>query len=75
MEQTNFLNFGYRYLGEAFRPHITLGRNLQGATIPVEIQEKAKELFTGKSVKFDTLAFYQAGKNGALDAIINKVKL
>lgn len=75
LEQTNFLNFGYRYIGEAFRPHITLGRNLQGATIPIKIQEQARKLFTGKSVKFDTLAFYQAGPNGALDEILDEVKL
>lgn len=75
LEQTNFLNFGYRYIGEAFRPHITLGRNLQGKTIPVEIQEEANKLFTGQPVKFDTLAFYQAGPNGALDEILDEVKL
>ena len=70
-EQANYRAYGYRYLGDLYRPHVTIGRTLDDVTTADETVVRDFELeFFGKTVRYDRLAFYEAGEFGALKRIV-----
>lgn len=71
-ERKAYLRYGYRYVGDAFRPHVTLGRvAVPGTKYPAaEVQSLYAKILSGKTITFDRLAFYIAGEFGALEKII-----
>ena len=73
----NFRRYGYRFVGEAFLPHITLGR-LDGdsgeemaalASSPVALEPGENDWV------FDRLTFYEIGDHGAHAAKLAQVRL
>ena len=76
LESENYERWGYRYVGEAFAPHITLARLPAGAEgLPREIVEDFRERVAGRSFAFEALAFYEAGEGGAFARELARVPL
>lgn len=71
-EQQSFLKYGYPYVGKAFLPHITLGRNIQTTNIDKNIQSKGLDLFNQQSFTYTDLVIYEAGPNGALAKVLKR---
>ncbi|MFD3656396.1 2'-5' RNA ligase family protein [Streptomyces sp. NPDC058620] len=63
-ERASFTRYGYRYTGDAYAPHITLGRT--GEEAALELVRTAPER-TSVPVHwtFDRLSFYVMGEHGA----------
>jgi 2'-5' RNA ligase len=74
-ERKSFLKYGYKYIGDAFRPHITLGLvDDQSAPTPA-IKDNFNEMFVGKRFAFDSLVFYKAGETGACAEVIHSTSI
>lgn len=76
-EKKNYLDFGYRYVGSSFRPHVTLGRSIspEAITLPPELIEAFRDELGGATVVFNELVFYRAGEFGALSEVLETVTL
>lgn len=77
LERSNYLRYGYRYVGEAFHPHVTLGRVEEH--VNQSLVEELSESF-GVEVGYherpvDRLAFYRAGESGALVEVLAEVSV
>ncbi|MDQ6948964.1 MAG: hypothetical protein M3256_22560 [Actinomycetota bacterium] len=77
LERSNYLRYGYRYIGQAFRPHITLGRVEAG--VDLECSKELSDAF-GVEVGYterrvERLVFYKAGEAGALSSIIAEIDI
>lgn len=77
LEQHNQKQYGYRYMGEAYRPHITLGITPTSSQVklPTHIQQLYKESLHNTPVHFDKAVFYIAGQHGAASEIIAELSL
>ena len=77
LEQYNQKTYGYRYMGEAYRPHITLGVTPTGAEtlLPPTVKKLYEKFLYGTTVNFDRAVFYIAGKHGAAEEIIAELSL
>lgn len=77
LEQHNQRTYGYRYRGEAYRPHITLGVTPTGTEtfVPESIQNIYKNILYGSAVNFDKAVFYVAGRHGAAEKIVAEIVL
>ena len=68
VERESFLRFGYRYTGEALRPHVTLGRIATG-DVSLEMSRELDELFARSGIhavqRVYALSVYEKGENGA----------
>lgn len=65
-ERTSYLRYGYRYVGPAFMPHITLGRTPDSRTgLAAGLVDDFRAAFTNRSVPAVEVAFYRAGESGA----------
>ncbi|MEU6388208.1 2'-5' RNA ligase family protein [Streptomyces sp. NPDC046939] len=70
-ERSSYARYGYRYTGEAYAPHITLGRtDEQAARTIVDTAPTRAEV--GADWVFDRLSFYVMGENGAHARILAK---
>jgi hypothetical protein len=75
-ERANYLRYGYRYVGDEFRPHITLGRDLSGKKrIDGTVADEFDRLFRGHDFRFVEAVYYEAGVHGALKTIIAREAL
>lgn len=76
-EQQNYLDYGYRYVGPSFRPHVTLGRSIssEAASLPLELIEAFRGDLGGATVTFNELVFYRAGDYGVLTEVLETVSL
>jgi len=77
LQRANYLRYGYRYVGAAFHPHLTLGRVAEG--LPSETFIELTELF-GLEVGYaeqrvERLVFYRAGEYGALAEVLAELIL
>ena len=73
-ESASYERYGYRYTGDAFAPHITLGRSEEG--IAREIVRAAPERAQVPAKwAFDRLSFYVMGENGAHSEILVEERL
>lgn len=66
LERENYLKYGYRYLGDAFHPHITLGRISQNH------QSRNGIIFNNPNIVnpqisglIQTISLYEMGENGS----------
>ena len=76
LEQRNYKSYGYRYLGSEYRPHVTLGRAHEGTTyIPLQLAQAFHKQFTGRTLRYDRIVFYEAGEYGALKRVISERSL
>jgi 2'-5' RNA ligase len=76
-EKRNYLEYGYRYVGTSFRPHVTLGRSIgpEAMTLPPGLVEAFRDELGGSTVIFNELVFYRAGEFGALAEVLETVPL
>nr|WSX74363.1 hypothetical protein OH826_11070 [Streptomyces sp. NBC_00899]WSX79572.1 hypothetical protein OH826_40435 [Streptomyces sp. NBC_00899] len=63
-ERASHARYGYRYTGEAYAPHITLGRTGEDAARSLVRAADARASVPGSWV-FDRLSFYVMGEHGA----------
>ena len=67
-ERENFTRFGYRYAGESFLPHLTLGR-LATENLPSPLLGEIEEIFDSSGISrvqdVRAISFYKKGENGA----------
>lgn len=70
LECENYLAYGYRYIGEAFLPHVTIGTTRSSTRQPrEEAVSDFDRTFAGRKVVYDRAVFYEAGGYGALKRI------
>ena len=77
-ERTNYLRYGYRYIGDCFSPHITLGRVRR--IEDVEVGKKCiADLLRWSEVPtrlpISEIAAFEVGENGAFAATLESVPL
>lgn len=77
LEQANYDQYGYRYVGESFRPHITLGRTpARSKSLPVGLLDAYERSgLAGMAFQPTTLAFYRAGESGAYAETLASVEI
>ena len=67
LEKENYLKYGYRYIKEAYLPHITLGRidseYDEGYTLEFQRLFNISEL--NQTYKFDKICIFKLGPNGS----------
>lgn len=68
-ERANQERYGYRFVGESYRPHITLGATDHRFLDP-GLMEDFEAQFTGTPIDFTRLAFYRSGAFGSAQEII-----
>jgi hypothetical protein len=75
-ERDHYLRYGYRYIGESFRPHITLGRSrTDSLSLPVECLEEYRSVFEGRTINFGELVAYEAGAFGNLQRVLVSLEI
>jgi hypothetical protein len=76
-ERENQMLWGYRYLGEDFIPHITLGRfdGIDGSVPSGKLLELFESEFGGIGFEFSRLVFYRAGEFGVLNSVLAEIEL
>lgn len=75
-ENANLKKYGYRFIGEEFRPHFTLGRTLEANR---EVDDSVLDSFykhlAGHPFLFTEIVYYQVGKHGALEEILERITI
>ena len=76
-EKDNYLRFGYRYVAEEFRPHVTLGRTYDNQTsVPRDcIDDFERQPFTKEDISLSKVVLYRAGPLGELVEVIHTLFL
>lgn len=77
LEKINYLQYGYRYIGSAFHPHLTLGRSTN--TNP-DNGRYLVELFAAQHIikfiiKFERITIYEMGDYGSHAATLYSVNI
>lgn len=77
IEMNNFLQYDYRFIGNAYLPHITLGR-LKCKNIE-EIQLQIRKFIFDKGIdlkqQFEYLTLYSVGKDGSHEITLESYKI
>ncbi|MEV7239214.1 2'-5' RNA ligase family protein [Streptomyces sp. NPDC051020] len=63
-ERASFAEYGYRYTGDAYAPHITLGRAEEDIALKL-VASAPERTSMQKEWTFDRLTFYVMGEHGA----------
>ncbi|MFD9422364.1 MULTISPECIES: 2'-5' RNA ligase family protein [unclassified Streptomyces] len=63
-ERASFSRYGYRYTGDAYAPHITLGRTDEEAALEL-VRTAPERTHVPAEWTFDRLSFYVMGEHGA----------
>ncbi|MFG2560299.1 2'-5' RNA ligase family protein [Streptomyces sp. NPDC048496] len=63
-ERASFAEYGYRYTGDAYAPHITLGRAEEDIALKL-VGSAPERTSVQKEWTFDRLTFYVMGEHGA----------
>jgi hypothetical protein len=69
-EKEYYLKYGYRYIGDEYKPHVTIGRIDESTQIPENAVLDFKTTFSESEIEFDRIAYYEAGKFGAAKKIL-----
>ena len=80
LERQNYIEYGYRYVGDAFRPHITVGRvgrdhRGDGESLPDVLLSEFQHVMTSSPLTFGEIVFYKAGEYGALESVVARTPL
>ena len=77
LEESNYRSYGYRYIGDAFRPHITLGKTSldSEASLPKQLTAAYKSQLEARQITFDRLVSYKAGPSGSLIEVIAETNI
>ncbi|MCC5619907.1 hypothetical protein [Nostoc sp. CHAB 5715] len=67
LEKENYCKYGYRYIGDVFHPHITLGRSIDKSRIQDEADMiNTVKVFTSNIVgTIQKITIYEMGENGS----------
>ena len=65
-----YFKYGYRYIGDAYKPHVTIGRIDEATEIPEIAITDFNNHFAGLNVEFDRIAYYEAGEFGVAKRIL-----
>ncbi|MDZ8104949.1 MAG: hypothetical protein RM338_04895 [Nostoc sp. DedQUE12a] len=67
LEKENYFKYGYRYIGNAFYPHITLGRSIYNSPLQDEASlRNTVKVFTSNLVgKIQKITIYEMGEHGS----------
>lgn len=68
-EQESQWQYGYRYVGPAFRPHFTIGTR-SDPHLPEELRRAFESTLLDAPVHFNQLTFYRCGERGSLASVI-----
>ncbi|MFF3286431.1 2'-5' RNA ligase family protein [Streptomyces sp. NPDC003023] len=63
-ERASFRRYGYRYTGDAYAPHITVGRAEEETALEL-VRRVPERVSVPKEWVFDRLSFYVMGQHGA----------
>ncbi|MFG2630573.1 2'-5' RNA ligase family protein [Streptomyces sp. NPDC048473] len=63
-ERASFAQYGYRYTGDAYAPHITLGRTDEDVALEL-VRSAPERTHVPAEWTFDRLSFYVMGEHGA----------
>ncbi|MEV6163933.1 2'-5' RNA ligase family protein [Streptomyces sp. NPDC052052] len=63
-ERASFAEYGYRYTGDAYAPHITLGRTEETTALEL-VRTAPQRIHVPEAWTFDRLSFYVMGEHGA----------
>ncbi|MFB7134441.1 2'-5' RNA ligase family protein [Streptomyces sp. NPDC056237] len=63
-ERASFAQYGYRYTGDAYAPHITLGRTEEDTALEL-VRTAPERIHVPEEWTFDRLSFYVMGEHGA----------
>ena len=75
-EKQYHLTYGYKYLFEQYRPHITLGVSCDDYMNTLSsIRDEYNDIFLGEDIVFDRIAFYQAGVFGTCKTVIDELAI
>lgn len=72
LEKYNYLTYGYRYIGDTFYPHITLGRSLGKSRCGDEASliRRVESLTSNLIGTIQKITLYEMGENGSHAAIL-----
>lgn len=69
--RASYVKYGYRYVGDAYLPHVTLGRTPPGVTsLPGTVVNEFRNDVAGTGFEFTRAVFYEAGPFGTLSHVI-----
>ncbi|MFF7263605.1 2'-5' RNA ligase family protein [Streptomyces sp. NPDC008159] len=63
-ERASFKKYGYRYTGDAYAPHMTLGRTSENVALDL-VRTASQRVALPKEWVFDRLSLYVMGQHGA----------
>lgn len=70
-ESSSYLRHGYRYVGDAFLPHFTIGRSSTSeAALPLGCHEEFSVMLRDLTVSFARLVVFRAGPHGTIRDIL-----
>ena len=69
VERQSYYQYGYRYTGDAFMPHITLGHT-DDASAKLLVQRPVGRRFDTDRWIFDRVTFYEMGEHGAHSRVL-----
>jgi len=70
-ERESYLRFGYRYVGQSFRPHVTLGRIGDRDSVMPTLRSTFESAIGDWISTPRALVFYIAGQSGVVEQIVS----
>jgi hypothetical protein len=70
LEAESYVRHGYRYVGEAFKPHFTLGRVSEMGTVAAECTNNFNKILKQRTVTFARLIVFRAGPGGTVAEVL-----
>jgi len=76
-EMENYLKHGYRFIGDSYRPHITVGRiNIEKKALAIKmVSEQLDALKVQKVQKMEQYTLYTVGPNGAHQQTLRSIAI
>jgi 2'-5' RNA ligase len=77
LEKSNYLKYGYRYVGDAFNPHITFGRTDSGFPSVEEGKLRIKTLENTDNLNgyISKITVYKMGENGSHEQSLYSINI
>ncbi len=77
LEKINYFSYGYRYIGDAFQPHITLGRTFDNRRMNDEaaLTHLVESLSSNLIGTIQKITIYEVGDNGSHAATLYYVNM
>lgn len=73
----NWFEYGYGYIGDAFHPHVTIGRtsNFERCNQENELREIFDAYLAGYQTSIESLTIYKLGENGSHSLTLDSILL